>query len=237
MDETPPKRAVTMRDVAAAAGVHQSTASRAIQGDRRIRAEVRDKVLQCADALGYRPNPFNATGGPSWVTTDGSLANTGAAADGFFTGSNFTLTLGNLTAGQNVSLNLFASRDSASSVGYYEYSLNGGDTWLGFNVFEKNGAAATTDGWNSNTTASQTYNNQSQGFTLARYMGTNTVALTGTTLQVRVTNTSGFALLNAIQLTTNVVPEPSTAALLAGSLGPTPQIGTCIEMQPAGATP
>jgi len=51
-------RPMTTRDVAAAAGVNQSTVSRALRNDPKIRAEVRKKILKCAEQLGYRPNPY-----------------------------------------------------------------------------------------------------------------------------------------------------------------------------------
>jgi DNA-binding LacI/PurR family transcriptional regulator len=51
-------RPITTRDVAEAAGVNQSTVSRALRNDPKIRPEVRAKIRKCADKLGYRPNPF-----------------------------------------------------------------------------------------------------------------------------------------------------------------------------------
>ena len=51
-------RPLTTRDVAAAANVNQSTVSRALRNDPKIRAEVRKKILKCAEDLGYRPNPY-----------------------------------------------------------------------------------------------------------------------------------------------------------------------------------
>lgn len=51
-------RPLTTRDVAAAAGVNQSTVSRALRGDPKIRPEVRERILKHAKDLGYRPNPF-----------------------------------------------------------------------------------------------------------------------------------------------------------------------------------
>ena len=52
------RRPLTTRDVAAAANVNQSTVSRALRNDPKIRPEVREKILKCAEKLGYRPNPF-----------------------------------------------------------------------------------------------------------------------------------------------------------------------------------
>src|SRR6185437_13508908 len=56
-----PERAVTMKDVAAAAGVSQSTVSR-ILNDVPVAIPVsdrtRERVLELARELGYRPHPF-----------------------------------------------------------------------------------------------------------------------------------------------------------------------------------
>ncbi|RKN38335.1 LacI family DNA-binding transcriptional regulator [Streptomyces hoynatensis] len=48
--------AVTIRDVAQAAGVHISTVSRAFSGSHLVKAETRERVLAAAAELGYRPN-------------------------------------------------------------------------------------------------------------------------------------------------------------------------------------
>jgi LacI family transcriptional regulator len=48
---------VTMARVAAACGVSVMTVSRALRGQPRVRAEVREAVLRCAEELGYRPDP------------------------------------------------------------------------------------------------------------------------------------------------------------------------------------
>ena len=50
---------VTLRDVAAAAGVHPATASRALSPETRILVseETAARVLAAAAELGYRPNP------------------------------------------------------------------------------------------------------------------------------------------------------------------------------------
>jgi LacI family transcriptional regulator len=55
MPETP----VTLRDVAARAGVHPATASRALNPETRllVREDTALRVLQAAEFLGYRPNP------------------------------------------------------------------------------------------------------------------------------------------------------------------------------------
>jgi LacI family transcriptional regulator len=52
------RKAATLRDVAEAAGVHASTASRALNESTRpmVNAETVRKVLAVADDLGYRPN-------------------------------------------------------------------------------------------------------------------------------------------------------------------------------------
>jgi DNA-binding LacI/PurR family transcriptional regulator len=59
--EPGPERAVTMKDVAAAAGVSQSTVSR-ILNDVPVAISVsdrtRERVLELARELGYRPHPF-----------------------------------------------------------------------------------------------------------------------------------------------------------------------------------
>lgn len=47
---------VTSRDVAAAAGVSQSTVSRALRGDPRVAADTREHVTVVATDLGYRPH-------------------------------------------------------------------------------------------------------------------------------------------------------------------------------------
>jgi LacI family transcriptional regulator len=54
------QRPVTMRDVARAVGVAQSTVSRALRNAREISAATRTRVLAAAGAMGYRPNPFVA---------------------------------------------------------------------------------------------------------------------------------------------------------------------------------
>jgi DNA-binding LacI/PurR family transcriptional regulator len=48
--------AVVMTDVARAAGVSQKTVSRVVNGSHQVRPEVRDRVLQAIDELGYRRN-------------------------------------------------------------------------------------------------------------------------------------------------------------------------------------
>jgi LacI family transcriptional regulator len=52
------RRPVSLHDVARAAGVHSSTASRALTGatDRPVNAETRERVIAAAARLGYQPN-------------------------------------------------------------------------------------------------------------------------------------------------------------------------------------
>lgn len=57
--ESPRKRAITMRDVARAAGVSQSTVSRVlndVENGIPIGEETRQRVMQAVEALGYYPN-------------------------------------------------------------------------------------------------------------------------------------------------------------------------------------
>jgi LacI family transcriptional regulator len=61
-DARPPKRGLAARatifDVAAAAGVDASTVSRVLRGERsqRVRAETRERIVEAAQRLDYRPN-------------------------------------------------------------------------------------------------------------------------------------------------------------------------------------
>src|ERR671914_1010211 len=52
--------AVTLRDVARVAGVHPATVSRALNEDTRalVNEETARRVIEAAEALGYRPNPI-----------------------------------------------------------------------------------------------------------------------------------------------------------------------------------
>src|SRR5580692_4530060 len=54
-----PDRPATLRDVAAAAGVHPATASRALNPETRllVSEETAQRVVAAAGQLGYRPNP------------------------------------------------------------------------------------------------------------------------------------------------------------------------------------
>ncbi|WP_250564430.1 LacI family DNA-binding transcriptional regulator [Sphaerisporangium fuscum] len=51
-----PSRAVTIREVAAAAGVSIGTASKALNGRGKLRDETRARVTAAAERLGFRPN-------------------------------------------------------------------------------------------------------------------------------------------------------------------------------------
>ncbi|MEV5710889.1 LacI family DNA-binding transcriptional regulator [Actinoallomurus sp. NPDC052274] len=68
---------VTLTDVAALAEVSVGTASRALSGSGRMRPETRQRVLDAAQTLGFRPNPQAQSlhTGRSWtvglMTTDG----------------------------------------------------------------------------------------------------------------------------------------------------------------------
>lgn len=54
------KRAITLKDVAREAGVHVSTASRALNEGTRseLSLETADRVAEAAERLGYQPHPF-----------------------------------------------------------------------------------------------------------------------------------------------------------------------------------
>lgn len=64
------RRAATSSTVARAAGVSQSTVSRALRGDPRVREDTRRLIEQTAEQLGYRP-PGAATMRPSRTRTIG----------------------------------------------------------------------------------------------------------------------------------------------------------------------
>lgn len=53
-----PQRAITTRDIAKAAGVAQSTVSRALRNAPSISTSERERIKKIAQKLGYRPNPF-----------------------------------------------------------------------------------------------------------------------------------------------------------------------------------
>ncbi|RUU49770.1 LacI family transcriptional regulator, partial [Mesorhizobium sp. M2C.T.Ca.TU.009.01.2.1] len=50
------KPPVTLREVAAAAGVSVATASKALNGQGRMTAETRERIRETARLLGFRPN-------------------------------------------------------------------------------------------------------------------------------------------------------------------------------------
>lgn len=157
---------------------------------------------------------------PSWVSAE--------AGDDFFwtdSGGNsefFTLTYGGFTIGDKIDLDIFSSRDSAtfSVGGTFEYSLDGGSTWSGFQVLTSAGVLETADGWTGEDTQSKDFSLITDGYDNGRYMNIEGITLTGTTLQVKATELASgntYTGINAMRLT--VIPEPSTYTLLAGLLG------------------
>lgn len=170
-------------------------------------------------------NAVGLVGLPAWVT---SATDNGASGDNFFTSNtgavqhSFTLTFGGLTAGDSFSLDMLASRNSGSGRGFFEYSLDGGNTWAGFKVMNPDGTAATAAGWSGNDTQSQVFSLQSDGFTAHRYLNVSNVTLTGTTLAVRVMDgdavATTFNALNAARLTITAVPEPGRCLILLPGL-------------------
>lgn len=52
----PPPRLPTTREIAEASGFHQSTVSYALRGNAKIPPKTRDRILQIAHELGWRPN-------------------------------------------------------------------------------------------------------------------------------------------------------------------------------------
>lgn len=168
--------------------------------------------MQTSSGSGY----FNAGSAPGWVPA-------AAGNDYFWTGSNstntesFTVSFTGLTVGDSVSLDLFASRDSTGeSSGFYEYSLDGGASWLGFSVLKNDGTPEDDVSWDGIDTANQEFHVENDGYVLGRYMNISDVELTGTSLQVRVRESAtNFAGLNAMRLT--VVPEPGSSLLLVGA--------------------
>jgi LacI family transcriptional regulator len=57
-DHPPRPRTVTLSDVARLAGVSVATASKALNGRSQVRAETRDRVVEAAERLSFRPNPM-----------------------------------------------------------------------------------------------------------------------------------------------------------------------------------
>ncbi|TCM20534.1 LacI family transcriptional regulator [Novosphingobium sp. PhB165] len=51
-------KVVTIKDVAARAGVSPKTVSRVINGEQHVRAEIREHVMRVVDELAYKPNAF-----------------------------------------------------------------------------------------------------------------------------------------------------------------------------------
>ncbi|MDF7807753.1 LacI family DNA-binding transcriptional regulator [Pontiellaceae bacterium B12219] len=80
-----PKR-ISQSDIAKQVGVNASTVSRALHNDPRITAEVRNRILEAAQKLGYRPDPAvsalanyrwkskprNYSGTVAWITVGDS---------------------------------------------------------------------------------------------------------------------------------------------------------------------
>ena len=53
-----PKNPVSMQDIALAAGVHQTTVSRALRNDHRLPSATRERIRKIAEEAGYRPHPL-----------------------------------------------------------------------------------------------------------------------------------------------------------------------------------
>jgi len=107
-------------------------------------------------------------------------------------------------------LNLIAGgkNHSAYSEQYFSYSLDGGSTWTGFDIYNSDGSLHQPD----------SLFNYVFGYTAQagrELVATGLSLTTGDSLVIRstdpVTSASGW---NALQLT--VVPEPSVAAILLG---------------------
>lgn len=156
---------------------------------------------------------YNANMAPAWTR------GVAPADDFFWTGSDpdnvktFTLTFGGFSVGDTVSLDLFASRDSANSItGYYEFSLDGGSTWGGFTVLDVNGAVDTANGWGTKNTQTQLFDIDNDGYTLGRSMSIAGAVLADTSLLVKVTKPVGssYTGLNSARLMVTSIPEPST---------------------------
>jgi hypothetical protein len=164
---------------------------------------------------------------PAWV---GSSTATAASSDYFWTDNkeadadspaSFTLQFAGFDEGDQVSLDLWASRNAVNAEGNYEYSYNGID-WFGFNVLQQDGSAETAAGWDTNTTQSQVFDNDLDGSDEGRYMNVGDLTITDTeSLYIKVTDPVGsnvgiYAVLSGMQLV--VIPEPSTSAALIGLL-------------------
>ena len=81
-EEPADKKPVTLRDVAAAAGVHKATAARALNHDPRITVATRQRVEKAAQSLGYRVNPMVA----AWMSTRRRRTPESTATMGYVTG-------------------------------------------------------------------------------------------------------------------------------------------------------
>jgi DNA-binding LacI/PurR family transcriptional regulator len=105
-DDQPAKRPVpTMRDIAAAASVSQSTVSRVLSGAPTtvpIAPETRERVLRTARELGYRPNPLAR--GLRGASTNLLGAVVRDFSDPFFAGAIEALVVESMTHGYNVVL-------------------------------------------------------------------------------------------------------------------------------------
>ena len=165
----------------------------------------------------------NPGGGAAWATSSTDNTLTSAVGDYFFTSTataaqSFTVSFAGLTAGDALSIDLFASRAADASSdpqGFYTYSVDGGTTWQGFRVVDKAGTPILTEGWDVNTTATLGFDNEKDGNDKAWYMTIGGVTLPSTTLQIRVEDDAAnatYSVLNAIRVTTTV-PEPASLAL------------------------
>ncbi|MGE9268729.1 MAG: hypothetical protein ACQKBY_11580 [Verrucomicrobiales bacterium] len=171
-------------------------------------------------------DPTTPSENPAWATAVGA---NGAAGDYFYTANastgsdSYTLTYGNLLAGSAVSLDLLASRDSNSALGFYDYSLDGGITWSGFNVYNPNGTLATGK-WDGVDTLGEVFLMNGDGHDNHLYMSmSGTLGAGVTDLMVRVTdgntNQGTFSGMNALRLTATPAPEPSVFSALVLGLG------------------
>lgn len=173
-------------------------------------------------SIGYTGDLLHSTGWENFYQTAPAWTNgAGPAGDFFWTGNalgtaaSFTVSFGGFSAGTIVSLDIFASRSSSLAVkGYYEYSVDGGTTWSGFTVVNTAGAAVTTGGWSANTTQSQLFDLNGDGYANGSSLSISSVVLNSDALLVRVTkpDTSNYVGINSMQLT--VIPEPAGAAVI-----------------------
>lgn len=174
-------------------------------------------------SIGYTGDLLHSTGWENFYQTAPAWTNgAGPAGDFFWTGNalgtaaSFTVNFGGFSAGTIVSLDIFASRSSSLAVkGYYEYSVDGGTTWSGFTVVNTAGAAVTTGGWSANTTQSQLFDLNGDGYANGSSLSVSSVVLSSNSLLVRVTkpDTSNYVGINSMQLT--VIPEPGTVTTIA----------------------